>query len=158
MEDELQEESSGRGIVIGAVILAIIVAGAAWYFFIIREPDGETALDGQTVAEGLPTAPDETASGLEPFSETLQNGQAEDMARLTGSDYLALEKEEDAEEVLKKAFKTAEDGKPVLVEVKIDYSRKTYFTKGVVKTNFWRLPMTERLRMVTRVVARKLGA
>ena len=32
----------------------------------------------------------------------------------------------------------------MLVEVAIDYSHKTYFTKGVVKTNFWRLPWRDR--------------
>ena len=32
-------------------------------------------------------------------------------------------------------------GRPVIVDVAIDYSRKTYFTRGVVTTNFWRLPV-----------------
>ncbi len=34
----------------------------------------------------------------------------------------------------------ARHGRPVLLEIAIDYSRKTYFTKGVVLTNLWRLP------------------
>jgi acetolactate synthase-1/2/3 large subunit len=44
----------------------------------------------------------------------------------------------------------------VIVEVAIDYSRKTHFTRGVVKTNFWRLPWPERLRMLGRAAARHL--
>jgi len=40
------------------------------------------------------------------------------------------------------------------VEVAIDYSRKTYFTNGVVKVNFVRLPWPDRLRMVVRALAR----
>jgi acetolactate synthase I/II/III large subunit len=42
----------------------------------------------------------------------------------------------------------------VIVDVAIDYSRKTYFTRGVVKTNFWRLPWNERLRMLGRAASR----
>ena len=84
--------------------------------------------------------------------------KVEDMARLTGCEYLSLDKEDEAEMILADAFKRAKNGKPVLVEVAIDYSRKTYFTKGVVATNFWRLPLSERLRMIGRVAVRKLGA
>ena len=39
---------------------------------------------------------------------------------------------------------------PVLVEAAIDYSRRTYFTKGVVWANFGRLPLRERVRFVGR--------
>jgi hypothetical protein len=38
------------------------------------------------------------------------------------------------------ALGTARDGRPVLVDVAIDYAHKTYFTEGVVRTTFWRLP------------------
>jgi len=46
----------------------------------------------------------------------------------------------------------------VIVDVAIDYSRKTYFTRGVVKTTFWRLPWGERLRMLARAAARHLDS
>jgi acetolactate synthase-1/2/3 large subunit len=44
-----------------------------------------------------------------------------------------------------------------VVEVVIDYSKKTYFTKGVVKTNFWRLPWGDRLSMIVRALGRRIG-
>jgi acetolactate synthase-1/2/3 large subunit len=47
-------------------------------------------------------------------------------------------------------------GRAAVLDVAIDYSRKTYFTKGVVKANFGRLPWGERLRMVGRAVARRI--
>lgn len=47
-------------------------------------------------------------------------------------------------------------GEPVVVDVAIDYSRKTWFTRGVVRTNIGRLPWPDRLRMVTRALARRL--
>ncbi len=47
-------------------------------------------------------------------------------------------------------------GEPCVVEVAIDYSRKTFFTRGVVSANFGRLPWPDRLRMIGRAVARRL--
>ena len=44
----------------------------------------------------------------------------------------------------------------MVVEVEIDYSQKTYFTRGVVRTNFGRLPWPDRVRFVARALARKL--
>jgi acetolactate synthase-1/2/3 large subunit len=42
------------------------------------------------------------------------------------------------------------------VDVSVDYSRPTFFTRGVVKTNLLRLPWADRLRFVGRAVARKV--
>ena len=50
----------------------------------------------------------------------------------------------------------AREGRPVLVDVNIDYSRKTYFTQGVVKTNLLRLPFRDQARFVGRALKRKL--
>lgn len=47
-------------------------------------------------------------------------------------------------------------GQPCVVEVAIDYDRKTFFTRGVVSANFGRLPWRDRLRMVGRAVARRI--
>jgi acetolactate synthase-1/2/3 large subunit len=46
--------------------------------------------------------------------------------------------------------------RPVVVEVAIDYSRKTYFTNGVVRVNLARLPWPDRLRMIVRALARRV--
>ena len=55
---------------------------------------------------------------------------------------------------MRDALAMSRDGRPVFVEVAIDYSRKTYFTRGVVATTFWRLPWADRLRMLGRAVGR----
>jgi acetolactate synthase-1/2/3 large subunit len=44
----------------------------------------------------------------------------------------------------------------VVVDLIMDYSKRTAFTQGAVKTNFKRLPLAQRLRMVTRAVKRKI--
>jgi acetolactate synthase-1/2/3 large subunit len=47
-------------------------------------------------------------------------------------------------------------GRPAVLDVAIDYSRKTYFTRGVVKANFGRLSWQERVRMVKVALERRL--
>jgi acetolactate synthase-1/2/3 large subunit len=44
----------------------------------------------------------------------------------------------------------------VIVNVRIDYSKKTRFTSGVVKTNLERFDTRTKLRMVGRALYRKV--
>lgn len=78
------------------------------------------------------------------------------ISRGVGVEYLHLQRNDDTESVLKQALTITSSGKPVLVEVAIDYSQKTYFTRGVVRTNLGRLPWNERIRFVWRALSRKL--
>jgi acetolactate synthase-1/2/3 large subunit len=77
-------------------------------------------------------------------------------AATTGAAYHLLERDADAERVLSCALAETREGRPALVEVLIDASRPTYFTSGVLKTNFWRLPLADRARMLVRALARRL--
>ncbi len=74
-----------------------------------------------------------------------------------GVEYLALRSNADAEAILKQALTLTRSGCPVVVEVAIDYSQKTYFTRGVVRANLGRLPWPDRIRFVLRALGRKLG-
>jgi len=56
--------------------------------------------------------------------------------------------------VIRKANEIAASGKPVIVNVRIDYSKKTAFTLGAVKTNFARFPLNEKLRFLSRAAMR----
>ena len=88
---------------------------------------------------------------------TVAGYDARAFAETTGAAYLACARDAHVERALAEAFAAARGGRPVIVEVAIDYSRKTHFTRGVVKTNFWRLPWPDRLRMLGRAAARHLG-
>jgi acetolactate synthase I/II/III large subunit len=44
----------------------------------------------------------------------------------------------------------------VIVDVAIDYSKRTAFTQGTVRTNFLRLPLAQRLRMAARALQRRI--
>ncbi len=79
------------------------------------------------------------------------------ICRGVGVEYLALRRNADAEAILKQALTLTGSGRPVVVEVAIDYSQKTYFTRGVVRTNLGRLPWPDRIRFVLRALGRKLG-
>jgi acetolactate synthase-1/2/3 large subunit len=48
------------------------------------------------------------------------------------------------------------EGTPVLVDVNIDYSRRTRLTKGVVRTNLGRFSTGEKVRFLGRAAKRHL--
>ena len=74
-----------------------------------------------------------------------------------GAEYLRLNSDADVESILKQALSITHSGHPVVIEIAIDYSRKTYFTRGVVRTNLGRLPWAERVRFVLRALGRRLS-
>lgn len=77
-----------------------------------------------------------------------------DVARLCeglGVECLALNDDASIMAVIDRAVAAK---RPMVIDVAIDYSRKTFFTRGVVKTNLGRLPWRDRLRFVTRALVR----
>ena len=98
----------------------------------------------------------QTALGRKSCSE-LPDYDLPAFCRAVGVEYLMLSKNAEIESVLRQAFAFTQARRPVLVEVAIDYTRKTYFTEGVVKVNLARLPWPDRLRMVVRALSRRLG-
>ncbi len=91
----------------------------------------------------------------EPCS-SLPGYSVEGLAATVGAQFFRIQRDHELDSVIPAALELTRSGRPVLVEVLIDYSKKTYFTKGVVRTNFWRLPWGDRLRMVLRALARRM--
>jgi acetolactate synthase-1/2/3 large subunit len=79
------------------------------------------------------------------------------LGRALGIETLTLADDGSIERVVTHAREVAAQGRPVLVDVAIDTSRPTFFTRGVLEANWGRLPWAERLRAVARVVGRKLA-
>lgn len=82
-----------------------------------------------------------------------------DLERLTaalGVEYLSLGRDAEVAGTLARARDIHDAGRAVLVEVEIDYSQPSYFTRGVVRTNFGRLPWRDRLRFVGRALRRRV--
>lgn len=78
------------------------------------------------------------------------------IAAALGVQALALDRDDEIPGVLRRVRETVGSGRPVLVDVAIDYSRRTYFTAGVVKTNLLRLPWPDRLRFIGRALKRRV--
>ena len=80
----------------------------------------------------------------------------EGMAQATGSRYFRMKDNSEISEVISDALKASETGNPVVVDVNIDYSKQTRFTKGIVKTNLGRFPLREKVRFISRALKRKI--
>ncbi len=87
----------------------------------------------------------------------LEGLNLEGVALATGAHYLPLGGDDDAAAVMAEANRlSVETSRPVIVDVAIDYTRKSAYTRGAAKTNAKRLPLRETLRFVGRIVARKV--
>jgi acetolactate synthase-1/2/3 large subunit len=78
------------------------------------------------------------------------------IAEATGCEFIALENDTDCEDVIREALAHAAMNKPVIVDVKIDYSKRTRFTKGIVKTNLERFTVGNKVRFIGRALLRKM--
>jgi len=78
------------------------------------------------------------------------------VAEATGAAYLLLSSNQDIGNSLTKALSVSSEGRPVIIDVRIDYSKRTRFTKGVVGTVLKRFPLKDRIRFVGRAVKRKI--
>jgi acetolactate synthase-1/2/3 large subunit len=86
----------------------------------------------------------------------LGNLNVEGVAIATGSEYMRMDSDSDIDGVMDLALAMSRKNKPVIVDVNIDYSKRTYLTKGVVKTNLGRFPMNEKMRFVARAIKRHI--
>ena len=114
--------------------------GIVYYIF----NDGELAQIGQ--AQAIPY-------GRKPCTQ-IGKLNIEGVAIATGAAYLPMNDNDAIVGVIKQANEIAAGGRPVIVGVHIDYSKKTAFTSGAVKTNFGRFPLNEKLRFLTRAAVR----
>lgn len=80
----------------------------------------------------------------------------ESICRGVGTACIHLRRDADISAVIDQVVAITANGEPVVIDVAIDYSRKTFFTRGVVRTNLGRLPWGDRLRFIGRAVVRKL--
>ena len=80
----------------------------------------------------------------------------EGVALATGAAHVAMIDDDAIAAAIDKARGIAATGRPVIVDVAIDYSKRSAFTQGVMKTNFRRFPLAQRLRMATRALTRRV--
>ncbi len=73
-----------------------------------------------------------------------------------GVECVPLDGDDDIPAVLERVAGVTAQGRPIVVDTAIDYGMKTWFTRGVVRTNLGRLPWRDRLRFIARAVGRKI--
>ncbi|MCI5057270.1 MAG: thiamine pyrophosphate-dependent enzyme, partial [Flavobacteriales bacterium] len=86
----------------------------------------------------------------------LPGANFEGVAMATGAKYLKMNNDSEIQSIIDQANTLVKENVPVLVDVNIDYSRKTFLTKGVVKTNLGRFPMDQKVRFLARAAKRHL--
>jgi len=80
----------------------------------------------------------------------------EGVAKATGANFVSINNDLELDEKMKQAFDLLHENIPVLIDVKIDYTKKTFMTKGVVKTNLSRFPLSEKIRFIARAAKRHI--
>ena len=88
---------------------------------------------------------------------TIGDYHVQSVAEAVGCRYFRAIRDSELDAVIPAALALVRDGTPAILEVSVDYSEKTYFSRGVVATNFWRFSWSERLRMLARALARRVS-
>ena len=78
------------------------------------------------------------------------------VAMATGADYVKVENDSGVAAAIARARETAAGGRCTVVDLVMDYSKRTAFTQGAVKTNFRRFPLAHRLRVLGRALKRRI--
>ena len=80
------------------------------------------------------------------------------VAQATGARFLRIASDGDIDGVIDAALgAAAREQRPVLVDVAIDYSKRTRFTEGIVKTNLERFDLGTKARLVGRALWRRVS-
>ena len=135
----------GAFLMTGLELLTAASQGVAVAVFVLR--DRELA----QIAQFQRTAFNRPAESL------LPDYDVGSLAEGVGVEWVRLDRDAEIEAVLAWVGEVLAAGRPIVVDTAIDYSRPTWFTRGVVKTNLGRLPFTDRLRFVARALRRRLA-
>ena len=79
------------------------------------------------------------------------------VAQATGAAFLRIDDDTGIEQALDEAFAAAARARPVLVDVAIDYSKRTRFTEGILRTNLERFDLATKARFVGRALWRRVA-
>lgn len=86
----------------------------------------------------------------------LSGPNIEGIAMATGAAYIHMPNQERIAPAMTEARRLAKEGRPVIVDVAIDYSKRTAFTSGTAKSTFKRFPLSQRIRFAGRALLRKV--
>ena len=85
----------------------------------------------------------------------LPNVRLKGLVEASGCHYIRMETEADIESSIAKALSLSVKNIPVVLDINVDYSKKTRFTQGAMATNLKRMKLPTKVRMVSRALWRK---
>ncbi|HLT25732.1 MAG TPA: thiamine pyrophosphate-binding protein [Zeimonas sp.] len=115
--------------------------GVVWYVF----NDGELSQISQAQQMPYNRKPCTVLGALD----------VEGVAQATGAAYVAMDTEARIGAAIDEARRHAREGRPTIVDVRIDYSKRTAFTSGTAASTFRRFPLSQRIRFATRALVRR---
>jgi len=134
----------GAFLMTGLELISAVSQKVGVAVFVLR--DGELAQIAQFQATALAR---KTASRIGDFDLPT-------LCAALGVECLRLDHDEQVGGVVDRVIAVTAAGRPIAVDVAIDYSARTYFTAGVVRTNLLRLPWSDRLRFIGRALGRRV--
>lgn len=78
------------------------------------------------------------------------------LAATVGAEYVAIQSEAEIGSGIRQALQLAASDRPVYVDVKIDYSKRTRFTQGIVQATLKRFAPRDKWRVISRALIRKI--
>lgn len=115
-------------------------------FFVFNDGELSQIAQAQEIPYGRKTCTEAARIDLEAF------------ACAVGAAYVRLRTDADLPSGVDEAFALSDGGRPVVVDVNIDYSKRTRFTTGTVKTNLERFTLGNKLRFMGRALWRRVAA
>ena len=134
----------GAFLMTGLEIITASTQGAGVAYFVFSDGELSQISQGQEIPYNRKTC------------TVLGTIRLEGVAMATGARYVAIQSNAGIAQGIKEALSTAAQGQPVIVDVRIDYSKRTRFTTGVVQTVLKRFPLGDKFRFVGRAVLRKV--
>jgi len=87
---------------------------------------------------------------------TLPNMRFKALSEASGCHYIRLENNEAIAEKIAEALAKIAQNIPVVLDVNVDYSKRTRFTQGIIKTNLKRMALPTKVRMISRALWRRV--
>jgi acetolactate synthase-1/2/3 large subunit len=134
----------GAFLMTGLEILTATTEGVGVVYFVFYDGELSQISQGQEIPYNRKTC------------TVIGKVQLEGIALATGARYVKLDGNDGIAGAIETALATAQSGQPVVVDVRIDYSKRTRFTQGVVKTVLKRFPLGDKFRFIGRAVVRKV--
>jgi acetolactate synthase-1/2/3 large subunit len=128
----------------GLEILTATTEGAGVAYFVFYDGELSQISQGQEIPYNRKTC------------TVLGDVKLEGIALATGALYVGIWNDSEVDDGIREALAAAAKGQPVIVDVRVDYSKRTRFTQGVVKTVLKRFPLGDKVRFIGRALVRKV--